>query len=145
VSACTKGYKENTDSRIFALACYLLGANELSTYNFVDIDNEFSNPLQYYPEYEIDLGNPVDYPNKVVELLDPETNLVIRLFEKGMVIVNPWSYHIDIQLDATYQKITPHGGGIVRIDGITDGYLTYESISGCVTVPKQSAIILLVD
>ena len=73
-----KGCKENINSRMFALACYFLGENELSIYNFVDINNEFSNPLQYCPEYKIGLGSPVNYPNKMEDLLDPDTNLLIR-------------------------------------------------------------------
>ena len=141
-SACTKGYKENIDNRIFALACYLLGANELSTYGFVDMNNEFSNPLQYYPEYGIDLGNPVDYPDEVEDLRDPGTNLFIRLFEEGMVIINPWSEDIEIQLDGEYSEVIPYGGGVVGTDGTYDGYLDYENVSGSVTVPGKSAMIL---
>ena len=138
-----KGYKQNINSRIFALACYLLGANELSIYNFVDINSEFSNPLQYYPEYKIALGSPVNYPNKMEDLLDPVTNLAIRHFEEGMVIVNPWPNDIDIQLDGEYRKLIPYGGGVVGSDGTYDGSLGNEDLHGLVTVPGKSAIILI--
>lgn len=142
VSALTKSYKENIQSRIFSLACYLLGANRFSTYSFLDLNSE-SNPLQYYPEYDIDLGSPVENPDNVEDLIDPETYLVIRHFDEGMVIVNPWSDDIDIQLSGEYSKIIPNGGGVVRSDGTYDGYLDYESVPEFVTVPRGTAMILI--
>ncbi len=142
--ASTKSYMEDIDKRVFAVAAYLLGSSEYSAYNFVDIDNEFSAPLQYYPEYEINLGTPLEFPDRVEELLNSSRTLSIRNFENGMVIVNPFKRDATIQLASGFSKVIPHGGGPVGVDGNYDGYLEYQPVpAGTLLVPAKTAAILV--
>ena len=142
-SACVKTYKGNIQNRMFAVACYLLGANNLSRYNVVDIDTEHSDPLQYYPEYKIWFKNPIDMPETIDDLLKPN-NLVVRRFKEGVVIVNPWDYDIDIPLvDGKYRKLTLSGGGVVSESGKCKNSLRSKRVGGITTIPAESAMILI--
>jgi hypothetical protein len=138
----TKSFMDNIHNRVFALACYLLGSYANSGYNFTDINNYATNPLQYYPEYEVNLGPPIDHPKKIDDLLVPRTQLAVRHFKLGMVVVNPWKEEKQIQLESSFEKVIPRGGGIVSKDGLKEGNLSYERISGLVKIPPESAFIL---
>lgn len=142
-TACTKIYKDNIQNRIFAVACYLLGANDLSRYSVIDIGKEYSDPLQYYPEYKIWFKNPIDMPETIDDLLEPN-NLVIRQFKEGVVIVNPWDYDIDTPIKrGGYRKLTLSGGGVVNESGECKNSLRSQRVGGMTTIPAESAMILI--
>ncbi|MEA1924863.1 MAG: cellulase family glycosylhydrolase [Candidatus Altiarchaeota archaeon] len=141
-NAYTRYDMNDIPKRTFAFAAYMLGMNEYSSYAFTDMKHEFSDPLQYYPEYGIDLGAPLDFPSDVKELL--QGNLAVRNFEKGKVIVNPFNTAGEIQAPQGYKKIIPHGGGLVDINGKYDGYLEYQEVpAGTLTVSAKTAVILV--
>ncbi len=141
-SAYTQSYMNNINNRIFALAAYLLGVNEYSFYAYIDCDYEFSAPLQYYPEYDIDIGDPLDFPNNLMDLLNGD--LIIRNFERGKIIINPFKDGAVIQISEKYSKVIPHGGGLVDINGNYDGYLEYQEIlPGPLNITAETAMILV--
>ncbi len=143
VHVSSKSHMGNINKRLFAIAAYLLGNSEYSSYSFVDLKNEFSAPLQYYPEYEINLGAPLEFPNRVEDLLNSSRTLAIRHFENGMVIVNPFDKDATIQVDGGFSRIIPHGGGPVDVNANYDGYLEYQEVpAGTLKVPANTAIIL---
>ncbi len=73
--------------------------------------------IYYYPEYEIDLGVPLD------RYRVNGKGIYERQFEKGMVLVNPSDTEsYTYRLDRKYNKVIPVGGGVLQEDGTCDGY-----------------------
>lgn len=118
--------------RMFAFAVYLLGAGNKTFYNFADINSDVY-ALQYYPEYDIDIGNPIEFPDKPNDLL--ENNLYIRKFEHGLVVVNPFKKKVSGRAPYDVWRVRLHGGGLINDDAEFNGTLSYEWI------PKWSRIV----
>ena len=138
-TTATKGYKDETGKRVYAVACYLCGCSDGSSYCYLDIPTEFAQRLQYYPEYDIDLGLPLDMPKTIYDILDMETGIVKRQFRDGIVIVNATDISQQIELTSSYDEISVSGGG--TFDDI--GELRYQRIpAGMVTIHAGSAKIL---
>ncbi len=129
------GLTGDIQARIFSVASYLLISNENVVLSLSDWDNHTS--LQYYPEFEISLGEPLG------DFFMREDSLFIREFEQGTVMVNPSaSATRTYNLTADYYKIVPIDGGFVDASGNYDGYLSYEKISGEIEIPPVSGLIL---
>ena len=122
-------------ARIFSTASYLLITSPNVSLSLSDWT--YSKQLQYFPEYDIDLGSPVD------DLIMQNDSLFVRNFEHGMVLVNPHSNNSrSYTLSKVYYKIVPQNGGLIDADVDYDGYLNFESISGTIEIPPVSAMIL---
>jgi hypothetical protein len=145
VGVSVESYKENIHNRIFAIASYLLGASEYSTYNFMDIDYGLSGSSIpcFFPEYKIELGAPLSQPNTIDELKDPIYGLYMRTFRNGFVVVNPSDIEIQFPYSGNYCVVIPRGGGKIGLDGKTTGFLTYRAVSSPVTIEKKSAAIFI--
>lgn len=145
-SAIAKIPKENISNRVFALGAYLLGSSDFTTYTLVLVgpNSKLSQTLEYYPEYEVDLGKPLTAPSQASDLYNAEQTLLIRTFEKGLVIVNPSpTATVSYQLASDYMKVTPIGGGVVDANGSIDSSLQYDKISaGMVNIDPGTALIL---
>ena len=89
------------------------------------------------------MGDPLDYPNQVSDMLNPERTFAMRRFKKGIVLVNPFDKDAEFKLDNDHNKVIPQGGGVVSKDGTYSGRLVYEAVSGKIKIPKKSAMILL--
>jgi hypothetical protein len=138
-----KSYRDDTQRRLFALSTYLLASSEYSSYTFIDIDNEFTQYLQYYPEYELKLGNPLNQPQSVEDLYDSKLELYVRKFENGMVILNPWQHKIKTRVPSAHYRAVIKGGGPVGKDGIVSGSLSYKAVSRSISLEPLSAVILV--
>ncbi len=133
-----KGMISDISSRMFIVSSYFLVWSENVMINLVDFNIDDNGEFVYFPEYRIDLGNPLG--NYTV--LDGE--IYMREFEKGIVLVNPNEDNSQTyQLDGSYQKIIPIGGGKITEDGKWEGSLNYETVSGEITLSPTSGIILL--
>ncbi|RLF57289.1 MAG: hypothetical protein DRN27_08090, partial [Thermoplasmata archaeon] len=117
------GLTEDIQTRMFLLSSYLLVNNKNVSLQMIDYSYSPNGKMQYYPEYDIDLGMPLgDYTE--------HNGIYKREFEKGIVLVNPDnSQSKSYSLDKEYSEVNPVGGGYVKEDGSWDGYLTYEPIS----------------
>ncbi len=130
-----KGLSEDYTARIFSVASYLLISSSniyltLSDYTHHEVP-------QYYPEFEIDLGEPAG------SFQIQQDTLFWRKFEHGLVVVNPSSTNSKtFNLDKEYYKIVTHGGGYLNTNADYDGSLSYEAIEGEVTIPPVAALIL---
>ncbi len=129
------GLIDNDTARTFSVASYLLIQNENTVLTLSDFS--LSSYIQYYPEFQIDLGEPTgDY------YTTPDS-LFVREFSDGLVIVNPFSDATKTyDLSQTYYKIQGVGGGIIDSLGNYDGFLSYDSVAGTLTLPPVSAYIL---
>ncbi len=147
---CLNKYKQNSllilvvkkpnltndiSARIFSTASYLLVSSPNVSLSLSDWT--YPKQLQYYPEYDIDLGNPVD------EFIMQSDSLFVRNFEHGIVLVNPHSKNTrSYNLSDDYYSIVPKEGGLIDAEGNYDGYLTFEKVNGTIEIPPVSAFIL---
>ena len=121
--------------RMFATASYFLVASPQVMFAMNDQHDEAA--IQYFPEYDIEPGEPLgDY-----EVL--ENNLVTREFTRGRVVVNPTEDTLSYLPEEPAWLVHAEFGGYVSADGTVDGRLSCEEVSGLQYLPPVSALILL--
>jgi hypothetical protein len=130
-----------TDSQIkktakYCFAMFLLGANNNSYFYFSSTQKY--QGLTYFPEWDIDIGSPIeDYHARI------GTPLYEREYSKGLVLINPSSESVQIKLDGKYKKVD----GVVT-DTITLGSLEGEilnKVSGDPTPPAPPTGLRIVN
>jgi hypothetical protein len=129
------GLTTDIEPTIFILASYLLVSNENVALSMGDFDYDKGTAMQYFPEYDIDLGAPLG---------GYSVENGVRGFEKGFVLVNPSDFQSKTYtLDRDYYKVISSGGAYVEKDGSWYGSLDYETVSGILTLPPVSGFVLL--
>lgn len=125
--------------RLFVLGTYLLikGAH-----TYVNMDTGLDP--EWFPEYAVALGRPVDpLPVSISGLFDPTWNVYVRHYSQGMVLVNPSaSPRGVINLGGTFARVVPVGGGAVPADGSAPGSLSYTSVTSLTLQPHEAVILL---
>lgn len=107
-----------TDSQIkrtarYCFAMFLLGANNNSYFYFKPTMKY--QGVTYFPEWDIDIGTPIeDYHAR------PGTPLFKREYSKGLVVINPSSGSVQIDLAEKYKNL----------DGIVTDVITLGSHEG---------------
>lgn len=129
--------------RMFITGSYLLIKGH-STYLNIELDLE----PEWWPEYDIPIGAPIDSgSNGISDLYDAGNQVYRRNFDNGFVLVNPTSpwdgseQTITINLDGTYYLAQTIGGGNISEEGVPSGQLSYQAVDS-VTLPSYSAAIL---
>jgi len=137
-------YVMGVRERLFTTGCYLLVKGD-RTYLNIDLDVE----PEWWPEYDIPIGAPVNSAGTSIENLYDSANQVYRRkFDNGFVLVNPTSpwdgtgITVTIKLGGTYRQAVTSGGGEVPANGKPTGRVTYKNVTK-VTLPPYSAAILL--
>jgi hypothetical protein len=98
-----------------------------------------NGPLEWYPEWAIDLGAPTTATT--MQVSDLLTGGVYRRdFEMGSVLVNPSGAPVTVALAG--QQVVPSGGGQVPTAGTAPGTLTTNAVTS-VTVGATSAEVVL--
>lgn len=124
--------------RLFALGSYLLVKG---THTYINLDIGYE--CEWFPEYAVALGAPTDpLPTEISSFFYAPSNVYIRHFRHGMVVVNPEPTSTGLDLGGTYNFVIPVGGGIVPSDGTPPGSLSYEPHSS-ITLAAHGAAILL--
>jgi hypothetical protein len=100
-----------------------------------------SGPLEWYPEWGIDLGLPTTAAATQVSAL-LSGGVYRRDFAKGSVLVNPSSSPVTVQLGGTFQQVTPNGGGAVNVAGMASGSTTTAPVTSLVVAATSAAIVL---
>ena len=124
-----------------ATRMYYLGNYLLVRGHHTYLDYFAAGPLEWYPEWGIDLGTPTTTPTTDVTTLQ-SAGVYRRDFTKGSVLVNPTATPVNVALGATYQQAVPTGGGAVDTAGDTPGTLTMQPVT-TVTVGATSAVVIL--
>ncbi|BDY13245.1 putative glycoside hydrolase [Hydrogenimonas cancrithermarum] len=133
------GLTDDVRKRLFSVGSYLLVSGEKVVFSMSDEEHTRTNSLLYYPEYTLDLGAPLGNYTR------SENGLYLRSFEKGLVIVNPSETKtLSMMLSSSFMRVVPAGGGEVDEVGGWDGSLSYEPVSGEVSLPPVSALLLVV-
>lgn len=137
------GSPNDVDDRMFTLATYLLVKGRRNYLNL-----ETSSYVDWWPEYEIDLGRYVDAPPARVDALLERTDglspgLYVRRYERGMVIVNPSDQPVPFDLGRTMWSARPEGGGEVAADGGTEGWrVVYSPVQRIDFAPGGAEVLL---
>ena len=129
---------DNIDARMFIITTYLLARGNQTTLSAED--SIYSGNLNFFPEWSIDLGKPLQEFPRIQDYYNSTVDLYERDYEKGKVFVNPKEYDILLQVPAGYQLVEISGGNVPEIGG--DGKVTLKSID-TVTVKSKSGVILL--
>lgn len=122
--------------RRWYLANYLL-VKGARTY----VDYFARTPLEWFPEWGLDLGAPVSPPAASVDAL-AASGVYRREFAKGVVLVNPSAQDVTVALAAPMRRVVPEGGGAVGPDGAEPGTFT-TTPAATIVVPAKGAEILL--
>jgi hypothetical protein len=131
-------YPGNGRERLFALGSYLLIKGDHTYLNL-----EVSMEPEWWPEYEIDIGRPLQEPVTDIDEL-ASGDVYRRDYTGGLVLVNPAADGpaITVELGGEFRRVLPSGGGVVPEDGVPTGVLNYETVSS-VSLPANSAAVLL--
>ncbi len=98
------------------------------------------NTMDWYPEWELNLGAPRTSASAVKELL--WQGLYRRDFANGVVLVNPTNRAVDVTFDTPLKRVDPVGGGPLDARGRPQGSLTTAPVTALV-LPAKSAEVLL--
>lgn len=121
--------------RLYYLGNYLLVKGD-RTY----LEYFAGGPLEWYPEWSLDLGSPTTTGTTVSDL--SQSGVYRRDFAGGAVLVNPTGAAVSVTLGKTMKQVVPTGGGAVDAQGSEPGTFSTTSVTG-VTVAAHGAEILL--
>jgi hypothetical protein len=129
------GSESDLGKRRYLLANYLLLKGS-RTYLFYFA----KNTLEWYPEWEIDLGAAQTTAATVDDLL--VNGIYRRDFANGLVLVNPTSHSIAVDLGATFKRVEPSGGGAIPGSGAKPGRIVTTNVTSIDIPPKAAEIML---
>lgn len=131
--------------RGFYLGTYLLIKGDHTFINMPTPSGYSSTP--YYPEYGIDLGPAVTaLATNVSQYL--WNGVYRRDFQNGLVLVNPGSTSITINIGPGYELVSASGGGDLTSSSIDTagnyigGSLSHQSVTSVTLAPGSAAILL---
>jgi len=127
----------DVQERMFILGTYLLLKGS-HTY----INLEMSGLPEWYPEYNIDLGAPLDPLPAQIDAYRQAGGVYVRHFARGLVAVNPDSSSHTLAMSGTLYRVTPGGGGPVPASGVPTGSLSTTAITQLTLPPHQAAVLL---
>ncbi len=122
--------------RMFLFSSYLLVSNKNVAFSMSDRGFSHYEYPYYFPEYDVDLGQPLgSYTDN--------NGIYKREFKRGLVLVNPSeNLTLKYKLDGGYSKVVPVGGGLISKNGNFDGSLTYKEVGQEVMLSPIKGIIL---
>lgn len=123
-------------TRLYYLANYLLVKGH-HTY----LDYFAQGPLEWYPEWQLDLGAPTGAAaTDAAGLL--AGGVYRRDFANGSVFVNPSASPVTVALGGTFQEVVPMGGGTVDASGASGGTVAMMPVTSVVVGPTSAAIVI---
>lgn len=137
---CQTSIKEtDLNHRRFVLGSYLLVKGRHSYLNMMH-----QSSLEWYPEYNLDLGPYQAEPvADVMSYWNPEWKVFRRDYVKGMVLVNPGETSVSIpNLGESLRLVEVTGGGAIKGNGQTSGSFSATQVHS-LTIPAHSARVLL--
>ena len=123
-------------TRVYYLANYLLVRGE-RTY----LDYFAGGPLEWYPEWDVDLGAPAKSAATVADLL-MASGAYQREFAKGWAVVNPGDAPVTVTFPAGSKQIVAQGGGAIDAAGTAAGSTTTTPVTSLTLAAHSAAIVL---
>jgi hypothetical protein len=105
------------------------------------LDYFAQGPLEWYPEWGVDLGAPTSAATTDVTTMK-SGGVYRRDFAKGSVLVNPTNAPVNVTLGGTFNLVVPNGGGAVDASGTAPGSITTQSVTQVNVGATTAAIIL---
>jgi hypothetical protein len=121
--------------RLYYLANYLLVRGD-RTY----LDYFAGGPLEWYPEWGVDLGAPTKTGTTVADLATG--GAYQRAFANGWAVVNPGTTSVTLTFPAGARQVVPQGGGVIDASGATPGTIGYSAATSLTLAPATAAIVL---
>ena len=130
--------------RMFATASYLLVKGSATYLNLLSGD---AVALEYYPEYELDLGGAAGaFPAGIGALWDADWGVFRRDYSNGVVLVNPGDAPVAIpDLGGTWWRAAPSGGGAVNSSGSYGGSLAAVAATSLTLAAYSGAVLFAAD
>jgi hypothetical protein len=125
----------DVNRRRFLLASYLLVKGSRTYVSYFS-----ASPFEWYPEWGIDLGPAQTTAMKIADL--SWNGLYRRDFAKGVVLVNPTTTAVRVDLGGTLKRVQFTGGGAVGRDGTVTGRIEMLQSSTVEIGPKSAEIFL---
>jgi hypothetical protein len=122
-------------TRLYYLANYLLVRGD-RTY----IDYFAGGPLEWFPEWSVDLGAPVATAATVDALA--AGGAYQREFANGWAIVNPGDGAVTLTFPAGARQVMPQGGGAIDAAGDAPGTTAYAPATSLMLAAHSGAIVL---
>jgi hypothetical protein len=130
------GSSTDVGRRLYYLGNYLLVKGH-HTY----LDYFAQGPLEWYPEWQLDLGAPSGLAAADAAAL-LTGGIYRRDYAKGSVLVNPSAVPVTVALGGTFQEVLAVGGGPVDDTGAAGGSITMTPVTSIVVGPTSAAILL---
>jgi hypothetical protein len=126
-------------TRLYYLANYLL-VRGYRTY----IDYFAAGPLEWYPEWGVDVGAPVTTGANVDALAvgGTGTGAYQREFAAGWAVVNPGDTPVTLTFPAGARQVMPQGGGAINAAGDTPGTIAFAAAASLTVAAHSGAIVL---
>ena len=118
---------------------YYLGNYLLVKGHHTYLDYFQGGPLEWYPEWGVDLGAPTTPATTDVSTL-ASGGVYRRDFAKGSVLVNPTSSPVTVTI--TGNQVVPMGGGAVDTTGAIPGTLSMNAVTSITVGPTTAEIVL---
>jgi hypothetical protein len=122
----------DVDARMFDLASYLLIKGAHTYVNFGEGIRVF-----WFPEYDVDLGAPVDSPG-----LRQDQGAFVRHFANGLVVVNPGDSTVRYTLPGAMNLYAPGPGGPVPDSGTFADTSRTQPVTSVTLGPRRAAVLL---
>lgn len=125
---------DDVERRKYLLASYLLVKGRRTYLSYFG-----PGGLQWYPEWDLDLGPPVSTPATLDSLR--WQGVYRRDFAHGTVLVNPEPQAVSVRLDPPLREVRISGGGPVGPDGAVAGRVDTAPVASLRLAPKSAAIL----
>jgi dienelactone hydrolase len=136
-----QSYVWDAPERLWVLANYLLVKG---SHTYINI--ETSQDAEWFPEYDLPIGHPLDAPVATIQGRETDTGLYWRPYSGGLVLVNPDPYGTphSIALNQTYYQVTDLSGGddVPEDSDLSGWHVTTVPVSGITVAPGQATILL---
>jgi hypothetical protein len=129
----------SAQQRMFAVGTYLLLKGDRTYLNL-----ELGMAPEWFPEYDLPIGAPVESAQTVAGLRDPVSGLYRRAFTNGLALVNPTAQTRTIDLGQTLLRAQPTGGGNVPPSGVLPSTwrIDYQAVQQVTLAPGQAAVLV---
>ena len=108
------------------------------------IDYFAAGPLEWYPEWGVDVGAPVTTGANVdaLALTGNGAGAYQREFAGGWAVVNPGDTSATLTFPAGARQVMPQGGGAINAAGDTPGTIAYAAATSLTLAAHSGAIVL---
>lgn len=127
---------DDVATRLYYLASYLLVRGD-RTY----LDYFAGGPLEWYPEWDLDLGAPAAPAAATVADLASD-GAYVRELANGWAAVNPSREAVTLRFPSGSRLVVPQGGGTIGTDGTVPGTIMFAPASSVTLPPATAAIVL---